>query len=105
MVIDEMSLISRQILDLIDKSFPSLFESPEPFAGKSIVFIGDFRLTSTVVTNDLGTQIVIPTIINSKVWRHDKTYFLKENSLKSDDQDFCTFFLSVGDGSVNTSKS
>ena len=58
LVFDEISMISKQILDLIDRSFRILFQCPEPFGGKRIVFAGDFRQILPVIRNGSKAQVV-----------------------------------------------
>ena len=59
LVFDEISMISKQILDLIDKSFRILFQCPAPFAGKRIVLLEIFDKYCQLYGMDLKLKLLV----------------------------------------------
>ena len=79
LIFDEISMISKDILDLIDQSFRLFYEKNEPFAGIRIVFAGDFRQILPVLTNGTPAQVVASSVKFKKCWRFVNTGYLTEN--------------------------
>ena len=105
LVFDEISMISRYILETIDRSFRLLFQKPNtPFGGKRIIFAGDFRQILPVVEHGNEAQTVHATVKCSPLWRHVKTSYLIENVRAGNFTEWCNFLLGVGDGTLNNSR-
>ena len=74
-VLDEFSMISATMLDLVDRLLRRIRDSDEPFGGLQMIFLGDPLQLPVVVktTGNPRLRDVSPYMIyNAKVWRDDK---------------------------------
>ncbi|KAG2192304.1 hypothetical protein INT47_004424 [Mucor saturninus] len=113
---DEASMISRDVLETVDRSFRDIMKHHDsrlgrvPFGGKLIIFGGDFRQVLPVVSNGTKDDIIQACMITSHLWRHIKQLRLSLNmrvqqaqsvhSFESAQelQEFSSFLLSIGKG-------
>lgn len=114
---DEASMISRDILETVDRSLRDIMKGYDirldkvPFGGKLIVFGGDFRQVLPVVPKGSKDDIIQACMITSSLWRHiiklRLTTNMRVQQAQSQDnlelaqtlEDFAHFLLSVGNGS------
>ena len=114
---DEASMISRDVLETVDRSFRDFMRLRDqrlanvPFGGKLIVFGGDFRQVLPIVPNGSKDDIIEASILTSNLWRRVQVLRLTTNmrvqqamsldnsTLAQNLQQFATFLLSVGNGS------
>ncbi|KAG2191246.1 hypothetical protein INT47_012402 [Mucor saturninus] len=113
---DEASMISRDVLETVDRSFRDIMKHHDsrlgrvPFGGKLIIFGGDFRQVLPVVPKGTKDDIIQAWMITSHLWRHIKQLRLSLNmrvqqaqsvhSFESAQelQEFSSFLLSIGKG-------
>ena len=113
---DEASMISRDIMEAVDRSLRDFMRIYDdrlgdiPFGGKLIVFGGDFRQVLPVVPKGSKDDIVAACMISSLLWRRISKLRLKENmrvqqaqslhnlELAQVLQGFAQFLLDVGSG-------
>jgi ATP-dependent DNA helicase PIF1 len=117
---DKASMISRDILEAVDRTFKEVcklidprFENV-PFGGRVIVFGGDFRQVLPVIPKATRPQIVNQCVNRSGFWRHVNVIRLRTNmrveaTNTSNDEHlartlsaFARYLLKIGDGSVPT---
>ena len=68
MMIDEATMLSRQLLEALDRTLRDLMNSQHPFGGKIIILAGDFRQCLPVVPGASRPQIVRHCINQSSLW-------------------------------------
>lgn len=113
---DEASMISRDILEAVDRTFKDVCKTINPllefapFGGKVMIFGGDFRQVLPVVPRGRRSDIVGQCINRSGLWRHAKVLKLSVNmrvlqasvsndvTLASTLDDFSKYLLRIGDG-------
>lgn len=111
---DEASMISRDVLETVDRSFRDIMKKKDqrlsqvPFGGKLIVFGGDFRQVLPIVPNGSKNEIIEASVLTSPLWTRVKVLRLTTNmrvqqALSLNDsssaqilQEFATFLLSIG---------
>lgn len=115
---DEASMISRDIIEAIDRTFKEICKVDNnallnvPFGGKVIVFGGDFRQVLPVIPKANRSQIVSQCISRSFLWRSVKkmrlfTNMRVQNAIQSNNstlarefQDFADYLLEIGNGNA-----
>ncbi|KAG2209273.1 hypothetical protein INT47_005565 [Mucor saturninus] len=119
---DEASMISRDVLETVDRSFRDIMRHQDerlgrvPFGGKLIVFIGDFRQVLPVVPKGTKDDIIQACMITSHLFKHIKQLRLTINmrvqqaqlvdSVESAQEleEFSSFLLRIGKGQHPVSK-
>lgn len=109
---DEAPMMSRHCFESLDRSLADIMRSAEnkPFAGKVVVFGGDFRQVLPVIQGASRPEIVLECLNSSYLWKHCKVLKLTKNmrllssDISSEDlkelRDFSQWILDVGDGKV-----
>lgn len=115
---DEASMISRDILEAVDRTFREVckVDDPQmkdvPFGGRVIVFGGDFRQVLPVVPKAAKPEIIAQCINRSFLWSHVTKMRLTTNmrvqtALTSNDQAlaqtfqaFADYLLKIGSGDI-----
>ncbi|XP_048616724.1 ATP-dependent DNA helicase PIF2-like [Brassica napus] len=107
---DEAPMMSRHCFESLDRSLADIMRSAEkkPFAGKIVVFGGDFRQILPVIHSASRAEIVLESLNSSYLWKHCKVLKLTKNMrLLSTDmipeelrelELFSQWILDVGDG-------
>jgi hypothetical protein len=78
-LIDECSMLSAELLDLLNDILQQIHSNTEPMGGKQFILVGDFLQLKPV---DGGW------IFNSDSWRHFKPVVLQENMRQNGDTEF-----------------
>lgn len=104
-IIDEISMTPSNAITVIDRLFRDLSSDPNlkqlPFAGKVVLFSGDFRQTLPVVPHAGRTVIVENCLKNNPLWPCIKKVKLTKNMRVNDGEDvFANFLLEVGNNSL-----
>jgi PIF1-like helicase/Helitron helicase-like domain at N-terminus len=99
-IIDEVSMMSKHMLNSIDRFFRDKLRSSTPFGGKLLVIGGDFRQTLPVVRGGSEVASIEMCIKSSPNWRHFETLSLTQNMRVSEPQqeNFINFLLDIGNG-------
>ena len=69
---DEVAMTRRQSGETLDRSLQDITGRFEPFGGKVIVFLGDFRQVLPVVSRGTRAQIMDATLLRSYIWENIK---------------------------------
>ena len=106
---DEAVMQHRFGFEAVDRTLRDLLQVDLPFAGKVVVFGGDFRQILPIVVKGSPSQIEVACLKNSPLWAVDKitTLKLKVNMRVSKDENqkpFVDFLLRVGEGTEPTFK-
>jgi len=114
--IDEVSMVSNYIMDIIDKKLQELMENDMPFGGKVMVVCGDFRQTLLIERNASRARLVSLSLRKSELWKYFKpnVFELKENKRAQqivnsnvdvpEQEDFASFLLKMGNGELQEDK-
>lgn len=98
-LIDEITMMSRFSLQIIDRVLKKIMNDPiTPFGGKIFVVGGDFRQLLPVVPGATRAQILFNCVISSDLWVQFERIVLNENMRAMGDQPFIDWLLSVGTG-------
>jgi len=104
-IIDEASMTPSGAITVIDRLFRDLTQHPNlkniPFAGKVVLFSGDFRQTLPVVPH-AGRNVILDNCLkNNPLWPEITKLRLEKNMrLKEGEEEFARFLLQVGNGSL-----
>jgi hypothetical protein len=66
---DEASMTHRYCPEALDRTLRDLMKVDQPFGGKVVIFLGDFRQVLAVVKRGSKAQIIAATLKNSHLWR------------------------------------
>ncbi len=72
----------KQILECVDRSLRYICDVDLPFAGKIVIFSGDFRQILPVIKNGSRSQIISSTINRSYLWKYIKPNLFHLSSIK-----------------------
>ncbi|KAF8112811.1 hypothetical protein N665_0061s0020 [Sinapis alba] len=109
---DEAPVMSRHCFESLDRSMKDILGNNDikPFAGKFVVFGGDFRQVLPVIHGTGRTKIVLDSRNSSYLWKHVKVMKLTKNmrvlseNLTAKDakelKEFSELILDVGDGNI-----
>jgi len=95
---DEVSMVSPEIGDMIDRSLRELMGNNMPFGGKCIVFLGDFKQLLPVVPGRKG----VTTIKNALWWQYCQIIRFTINFRAIRNPAFCAFLEDVGNGRMHS---
>jgi hypothetical protein len=110
LICDEVSMLSRDVLECVDRMLQDLMENDLPMGGKTVVFTGDFRQCLPVIPKAGRGEIVAKSFRSSSLYRHFQRYSLTANMrvqrlLAVGDAahaaaaaDFSSFLLDLGNG-------
>jgi ATP-dependent DNA helicase PIF1 len=82
MVIDEVSMVRADLMDCIDEALRKFLNTPEPFGGVQMVFIGDLHQLPPVVAGDqererFKTEYLSPYFFDAKVFENSQFDFFE----------------------------
>jgi hypothetical protein len=102
-IIDECSMISRIILNIMDKTLREITRNLSvPFGGKVMIFGGDFRQTLPIIEGATPGQILQNTMKASDLWSSFKIFKLTRNMRANPNEvEFAKEILEIGDGKKN----
>ncbi|XP_023641963.1 uncharacterized protein LOC111831563 [Capsella rubella] len=110
---DEAPMMSKYCFESLDRSSADIMcnVSSSVFAGKVVVFGGDFRQVLPVIHGAGRAEIVLSALNASYLWDHCKVLKLTKNmrllqnglsqTEANDIQDFSNWLLDVGDGKIS----
>ncbi|EOA22562.1 hypothetical protein CARUB_v10003223mg [Capsella rubella] len=110
---DEAPMMSKFCFESLDRSFADIMGNAcnKVFAGKVVVFGGDFRQILPVINGAGRAEIILAALNSSYIWDHCKVLKLTKNmrllqndisqSEAKEIQDFSDWLLDVGDGKIN----
>ncbi|MGF7232382.1 AAA family ATPase, partial [Arachidicoccus sp.] len=88
-IIDEVSMVSKHVLRIIDKKLQEIMENKLPFGGKILIIGGDFRQILPIKKHAGRSQLVSLSVKTSYLWKYFKTniFRLTENKRASKNGD------------------
>lgn len=95
---DEAPMASRFAIEAVDRTMRDALGDDRPFAGKIVLFGGDFRQILPVVVGGRRAQTVGRCLKRSPLWRNVVTLHLTINMRLRSRPDFQQFLLDVGEG-------
>jgi hypothetical protein len=94
---DEVSMVSPEIANTLDRSLRDIMRAPElPFGGKVVVFLGDFKQLLPVVPS----KKYVSTIKDCDWWSRCQVLSFTTNFRAATNADYCNFLDDVGNGRV-----
>ncbi|XP_060194098.1 uncharacterized protein LOC132623363 [Lycium barbarum] len=99
---DEVPMAKRQTIETVDRSFRDIMDIDKPFAGKVMVFGGDFRQVLPVVPKSTRAETVNASLVNSYLWPLMGKIQFTRNMRARTDPTFSDFLLRVGNGEQPT---
>lgn len=99
-VIDEITMLSKNGLRCIDKLLRDIMSCDTSFGGKVLVLGGDFRQTLPVVPRGSRTEIIETCIKSSRLWNQFQQFSLSTNMRSEGQHEHNQWLLSVGSGSL-----
>ena len=96
-LIDEISMVSKQTIEFINDYLKSITKSEEIFGGKIVITGGDFRQILPVIPNAGKSEIINNSIIRSELWNFFIPFQLKINMRANDNQFFSKWQLEIGE--------
>ena len=104
LVIDEVSMADRRILEAVDRSMKDIRKSNRDFGGVTVVLAGDWRQILPVVRKGSRAAIVNACIKSSPLWSNVRVMKLTRNmrvALAGGDQrNYASHLLDVGEGKI-----
>lgn len=99
---DEAPSAPRYALEIADRKLREIMGNDKPFGGKCIFLAGDFRQTLPIQEGATRAETVDLTISSSPLWKHFRSYRLKENMRAGrEEKQFAKKLLKIGNGDLN----
>ena len=99
---DEALMQHRHVPEAVDRSLRDICDDPRPFAGKTVVFGGDFQQTLPVVPKGSQEDIVAASLPRSYIWSYIKVlrlcHNMRLNQATPEEVQFADWLLDVGHG-------
>ena len=96
-IIDEITMLHRYLIEAIDRTLQDIMGNCKLFGGKVVIFSGDFQQTLPVIPRATRPQIVTASLKSSPLYPHVMQLYMTEN-LRCNDSTFNTFVSTVGQG-------
>lgn len=95
---DEAPMANRAVLACVDETCRRVMQSTQPFGGKVVVLLGDFRQTCPVIRRGTKAEVINASISRSPIWPRFTIYRLTIPIRNADDPPFAAFVDAIGDG-------
>jgi len=110
LVVDEISMISSDLMDAMDRNLQIIRNSHEPFGGMRLVMFGDPYQLPPVVNDDFKKYLKLRKyrsewFFDAKVWKNDTsfdTFALEQIQRQRGDEQFTHLLNAVRDGSITS---
>jgi hypothetical protein len=100
-IYDEASMISKYILEAIDRTLKDILRNQLPFGGVTVLFCGDLRQCLPIVRNGNAAAICSLAITRSLLWQHFHLFQLTQNlRALPGEQEFTNWLLELGNGEI-----
>ncbi|KAK0417481.1 hypothetical protein QR680_013034 [Steinernema hermaphroditum] len=101
LIIDEASMVSKNILNEMDRKLREIMQNDHPFGGKIMLFGGDFRQVLPVKRYATRSELVDFCMKSSELWPGFEQHRLSTNMRVRGDQDeFRHWLLALGNGEL-----
>ncbi|XP_075588849.1 uncharacterized protein LOC142597684 [Dermatophagoides farinae] len=105
LIIDEVSMMSIHVINIIDLLLKDLMQSQEVFGGKLIIFGGDFRQISPIVPRGICVSSADLSIKKSPLWIYAKRFSLSTNMRSANFAEYNEWLLKLGNGTLRAESS
>ena len=95
---DEGPMVNRAVLACVEEVCRTVMNNDQPFGGKIVVVLGDFRQTCPVIRGGTRAQVVDASIKSSPLWDFFTIYRLTIPIRNAEDPQFADFVDAIGDG-------
>jgi len=96
---DEISMVSTDVAEAVNRSLQSLMKNDHPFGGKVVVFLGDFRQLAPVVRHSDAAR---HSLLSADWFQEAHKFTFTVNFRAASNAQFASFLESVGDGAIDT---
>ncbi|XP_014673789.1 PREDICTED: uncharacterized protein LOC106814041 [Priapulus caudatus] len=104
LVIDEVSMADRRILEAVDRSMQDIRKNNGTFGGVTVVLAGDWRQILPIVRKGSRASIVNACLKSSPLWSNVRVMKLTKNMRVAlaggDERDYANYLLDIGEGKV-----
>ncbi|XP_023311823.1 uncharacterized protein LOC108913689 isoform X2 [Anoplophora glabripennis] len=100
LIIDEVSMVTNLIFNIIERALRDICSDNRPFGNKVTLLGGDFRQTLPVVVGGNRCTIVNACIKSSRHWPLFTNYDLQTNVRAIQNHEFATWLLNLGNGTL-----
>jgi ATP-dependent exoDNAse (exonuclease V) alpha subunit len=101
LAIDEISMISREVFEILDAVFKAVRENEKPMGGIQIIMFGDFLQLPPVNKNNYQ-NFANHFCFKSKIWQElDLQYFILDKSFRQNDQQFIAILNNLRFGRID----
>ena len=102
-IIDECTMMNKNVYETIDRSFKKIRGSPRPFGGACVVFSGDWRQCLPIVHKAGKAEVLFSTLKSSYLWKKTQVFHLTINMrlnerTKPEIVRFARYLLDIGEG-------
>ena len=91
---DEVSMVGKDVADCLNRFLQDIMQSSEPFGGKVVIFLGDFKQLLPV---EQGRKYAA-TVKDCSWWSHCRVMRFTKNFRAAAHPEFCAFLENVGSG-------
>jgi hypothetical protein len=101
-IVDEASMVSNPLLNVMDRTLRMVAENDVPFGGKMMLFGGDFRRTAPIKEKATPEQLFQYSLKGSMHWKDFKIMKLRKN-MRADANaiEFAETILKIGQGELD----
>jgi hypothetical protein len=97
-IIDEISMVHKEALRIIDQVLQRIMDNVLPFGGKLIVVGGDYQQLLPVVSNVTSGEAAMYSPCYSSLWTKFQIHTLRQNHRAQEDFEYATHLSTVGRG-------
>jgi ATP-dependent DNA helicase PIF1 len=91
-------MLNRAAFSCAEEVCRRVMNNEQPFGGKVVVLLGDFRQTCPVIPGGTRSQILDACIQSSPLWPHFEIRRLRRMIRNADDPEYAVFVNGIGDG-------
>lgn len=95
---DEAPMANRAVLTCVEEVCQNVMENTNPFGGKIVILLGDFRQTCPVIRGGTRPEVVDASIKSSPLWPMFKVFRLHAPIHNTQDPELSSFVDEIGDG-------
>lgn len=101
-IIDEVSMLRADVLELIDSILQYVMMNEEPFGGKQVILSGDFMQLPPIVKPEERANLPRPWCFQSETWQNLNLEIIYLTEIKRQtDQKFCLALNMLRAGAIN----
>ena len=95
---DEAPMSNKAVLSCVEETCRSVMKNQQPFGGKIIILLGDFRQTCPVIRGGSKADVLNASIKSSPLWPSFQKMQLTQLIRNADDPEFAAVIDAIGDG-------